>query len=808
SFQLADINDVVFRKFAGFIRIFQVIDIQDIALRILYSLRAIFDKFLINDLVSVFYRDILIVYKTNVSDTFSVNQKVSTDILQVRYLPQNLNLDILISRTISALRNVFAISDLNDAISRFITIPRFIARLIDVNDAVFRTFIGLRTIGQLVDINEFVTSLSSYIRSASQSININSAAARLTLIFKSIAQLLNANLITGRFVSFSRNVNQGFSVLTDLSTLKGFIVKIYDSININTAVKRIASFFRIIFDRIINNILCIVNGKNCVPEPTPPAAETPPSSGGGGGEKGKEGNKTFSLSIGKINDVILNKKDKKILSVSLTNTGTKPLNSCRLVGSSGAGNWTDSTDKKDLASGESKEFSFTLKAPNETIDGEYKLSLNAECDKAKASGEFKVFIITDNFVFYIKNIEERDNFVIISYEIDELSGNDYTVNIEYWLEKAGERFLIISKAVNLTAFIKIEDVIIIEKAMIPDIEDTYINIIGVSEYGQSFIREIIKERIIIFKSDYAEQQDYGLSIEDISDIIIRKNEKKTSSVKVLNNGTKFINNCRLSGGFSFESWIDSKTITDLSAGQTEEFIFTIAVPENVKERDYEVVLRVRCDEIEAARELNVFVITDKFEFKINNVIDEGDVVRVLYEAEEKSNNTQTLNIDYSLERNNEKFLEGTKTLQLNALSKLDDEIVLSKAELVSGIYTLKIRGTSEYGQSVVEENILISKNPLTGLVTLIGTPQGLIALGAVLLTILLFIFIAIRRVWSKRTGTQKYEKGGVIHVRKTPPLRPLKPQQTKSYKQVKLLRPNGYKKLKDFELKRLKDYGL
>ncbi|MBI2449339.1 hypothetical protein HYV49_03510 [Candidatus Pacearchaeota archaeon] len=300
-------------------------------------------------------------------------------------------------------------------------------------------------------------------------------------------------------------------------------------------------------------------------------------------------------------------------------------------------------------------------------------------------------------------------------------------------------------------------------------------------------------------------EDFSLLLSKISDIIIRKIEKKSLSIQFTNNGAKFLNNCRLKGNAEFESWIESIDEKDLAPGQKEEFIFTLKIPEEVAEGEHKVIVNGICEEINSSSEFNVFVTTDKFEFRIKDIIDEGDNIKVVYSIIELSNNTQTLNIEYWIEKNSERFLEGSKTLQIGALATLDDSIVLSKGELVSGIYAFKIRGVSEYGQSIIEESIVVSKNPLTGLVTLIGTPQGLISIVAVLLIVIVIVFITIRKVWSKKMGL-KTEKGGIVHVRKIPQLRPVKYQPIRQASlSNKQSGSNAYKRLKDYELKQLKE---
>ena len=261
--------------------------------------------------------------------------------------------------------------------------------------------------------------------------------------------------------------------------------------------------------------------------------------------------------------------------------------------------------------------------------------------------------------------------------------------------------------------------------------------------------------------------DYILFIDKMNDIIIRKGEKKVLAAKLINKGAKFLNNCKLKGGLNFEDWIESTDISGLAPGEIKDFIFKIKTPENITEKEYNVILTGICDENQTSKGFLATVITDKFEFRIKNIIDEGEYIRVLYSAAELSNNTHNVTINYWLEKNKDKIIEGSKTINLKELSTFDDEIVISKAELISGIYDFKIKGVSEYGQSLVAESLLVRKNPFTGIFALIRTLKGIIILGVLILMLVIIILIRLRKSWEKRMGMQKaFTLHGVIRVPK------------------------------------------
>ncbi|MBI2448785.1 hypothetical protein HYV49_00635 [Candidatus Pacearchaeota archaeon] len=265
--QLLTLNAVASERFSAIRRIFQVIDIQDSTIRILYAFRGVFQTLAINEFIIATFTDIGNLNSREVFDTFSLNNMVSTTILRVRYLPQSLNLNILLIRTFAGFRNVFALLDLNDAVTRFISIPRFVSQIVDLNDAVFRSFGGFRTIAQIIDLNDAVFRIFAGLRGVAQIIDINDAIVRLFVGFRNIFQRINVfnfvftitpgevlvdimqvidmNDATQRVTGLFIRPTQGINLFTSISAFRfgQFIVNVQQSISINTAIQRIVFFF-------------------------------------------------------------------------------------------------------------------------------------------------------------------------------------------------------------------------------------------------------------------------------------------------------------------------------------------------------------------------------------------------------------------------------------------------------------------------------------------------------------------------------------------------------------------------------------
>ncbi|MBI2448790.1 hypothetical protein HYV49_00660, partial [Candidatus Pacearchaeota archaeon] len=154
-------------------------------------------------------------------------------------------------------------------------------------------------------------------------------------------------------------------------------VNVQQSISINDAVNKIAFFLRNIFDKITNNILCIVNGSNCVLEPSPspspsPSPETPPSAGGGGAAVKK---KSFHVSETEINLIVKSGETRKVY-FTIINNGIEKLD---FIIKTGLKDYITVIDKSfSIDSGKFVEIEVIITAPEEPRTYTTKLVIEAD----------------------------------------------------------------------------------------------------------------------------------------------------------------------------------------------------------------------------------------------------------------------------------------------------------------------------------------------------------------------------------------------------------------------------------------------
>lgn len=117
------------------------------------------------------------------------------------------------------------------------------------------------------------------------------------------------------------------------------------------------------------------------------------------------------------------------LTLSLQNTGTVPLTSCVLTGDD-SGFITTGTESVNIAAGANANFAFSLNVPEETLAGEYALSMNVGCAEIIGSKSVTLNVLQKKLDFNITNVQRtRQNRVSVDYIITELAGEDQDLEI-------------------------------------------------------------------------------------------------------------------------------------------------------------------------------------------------------------------------------------------------------------------------------------------------------------------------------------------------------------------------------------------
>ena len=134
------------------------------------------------------------------------------------------------------------------------------------------------------------------------------------------------------------------------------------------------------------------------------------------------------MSVGEIQNLIVNPKDIKKINWIVKNIGTSFLNDCRFKSTGEFFSWIDYTEIKNLAAGEEYEFVFDLHIPEKIDSGVYNLGVALECQGITKSTNFTVEVIEKKLDFDLIKIERiSKEQVKIIYSLEELFGIEQNV---------------------------------------------------------------------------------------------------------------------------------------------------------------------------------------------------------------------------------------------------------------------------------------------------------------------------------------------------------------------------------------------
>lgn len=166
-------------------------------------------------------------------------------------------------------------------------------------------------------------------------------------------------------------------------------------------------------------------------------ASTPSGGGSGGGGGGGiiNTNVTVKLTLqtSDLGNIIAYEGDKKTLSLSIKNIGSRFFNKCRLVGKGEIESWIYSTQIEGIAPGQNVDFIFDLNIPDEIESGDYKGDLEIKCSEGSDSQEI-IISIPSLEIINVNEIIQEGNLVKISYNFD----NSYVIgdsaSVDIWIE--------------------------------------------------------------------------------------------------------------------------------------------------------------------------------------------------------------------------------------------------------------------------------------------------------------------------------------------------------------------------------------
>ncbi len=185
---------------------------------------------------------------------------------------------------------------------------------------------------------------------------------------------------------------------------------------------------------------------------------------GGGGSSGSSRDRVESVvvfspkkegvTITSLGEEIMRAGERRVLSLSIRNTGNLMQNNCNLKVSGVNAEWVSIVDEeRDLNANEKSDFIFSVDIPGETEKGEYLFDLLVSCQDFENSSKLRISVIDGSFSVLLKEIKDLSGAKIsLVYDLKELSGENQEFNIFIsGRDEQGFVILDINETVNLDA---------------------------------------------------------------------------------------------------------------------------------------------------------------------------------------------------------------------------------------------------------------------------------------------------------------------------------------------------------------------
>ncbi len=239
-----------------------------------------------------------------------------------------------------------------------------------------------------------------------------------------------------------------------------------------------------------------------------------------------------------------------------------------------------------------------------------------------------------------------------------------------------------------------------------------------------------------------------LEVGKISNLIVNPGETKKMVLNVKNIGNKFLNSCRIIGRGKNADWITSADVKGLSAGEEQNFIFTLNVPLNLSVGSYDIEISLECQESNKSINFTAEIIEKKLALELINAERVNkNTLRIIYSLAELSDIEQEVEVGIILfGHDNEKLAELTETRKIVASSTHQFETELDIPPSLEGSFNLLINAISETSSTFVQEEILLGKSKIGGFAILDKDKQD--TFFSIVLAIIFGIFAVfiIRRI--------------------------------------------------------------
>ncbi len=199
----------------------------------------------------------------------------------------------------------------------------------------------------------------------------------------------------------------------------------------------------------------------------------------------------------------------------------------------------------------------------------------------------------------------------------------------------------------------------------------------------------------------------SMSVEEPSRVSLKPGESTRTEVKVINTGTKVLENCQIT---NIGDWLSSNDVQDIGRGDSARFDLSVSVPSAQSPGLYSSDFTVACTNIKESSQLRIDVYTtekpisqDKIKLTLIDAVQVSDrLFRVTYEAQELSGKAQTITVKFSLVDETGKRVEFFDTRTLTAKDKEQFVVDILANQQLTGKVTLNIENGPEQSTLVLQ----------------------------------------------------------------------------------------------------------
>ncbi len=244
-----------------------------------------------------------------------------------------------------------------------------------------------------------------------------------------------------------------------------------------------------------------------------------------------------------------------------------------------------------------------------------------------------------------------------------------------------------------------------------------------------------------------------LELSKMENIIAHAGDKKTLSLSAKNTGKIFLNNCKLSGAGNISRWLNSKQAQGISPGENINFIFELNVPEDAKNGDFSLKLRVNCDELEESSVLDITIPAEFQLIKIKEIKQNGNFINIIYDFDGSRFPEAKVEVwivdEFGIEvkRIEDKFITGNRIVERNVSIEFSTKLV--------GIYSVYAASSINL-EDYAKQSVIFGKSSGTGFTILDQPGNKMIVYVVFLLIIGAGIFLI---VWNSRKNNEFAVKG-------------------------------------------------